>query len=464
MPAQAHGSHRHRSIARAFHGSPARRFRPLFFASASNSTRRSPPGGRRRRPTRQQQARPGAARAGPRRRAGPRAYRPQRGRIGLLRHGRLARRDHRARIPAGAPARRRCRCSSSIPTTRTASSSITCRRCRPTTARCARSTGTRWSTASRASTTSRTATAASSASSRSCTASSCRCRRWHWARWRRTRITPQPYARARPAGSARSGAARARAAARRRRARAAAARCVYLLGSMLNGPREAPPTLAPAHRAAAAELRLRRPCCHSGGDGAARVSGFVSLPQDMARVEREVRGMPGVSAASFQLQLRVWPHCEVVAILKPYQARNLDKRHGLRIAALSAQHGRLREGDLVLVQVNQRRLRRLSAGSTTSRPTAPCCISTPSRGQAPAARRRERRAGPRHPVELAREPALRHGADHGPVLAHALQRQRATGRPSSWLRPTCSGCATRSPPTKGADRLVADFAVPRNSR
>ena len=163
------------------------------------------------------------------------------------------------------------------------------------------------------------------------------------------RITPQPYGAPDPPGP-RVPERRERALLRAAGALALLIPLVYLLGSMLNGPREAPPTLGQR-----IEQQLQSYACADlaatvDGDGAARVSGFVSLPQDMARVEREVRGMPGVSAASFQLQLRVWPHCEVVAILKPYQARNLDKRHGLKIAALSAQHGRLREGDLVLVQ------------------------------------------------------------------------------------------------------------------
>lgn len=51
--------------------------------------------------------------------------------------------------------------------------------------------------------------------------------------------------------------------------------------------------------------------------GRTRVSGFVSLPDDLPRVEREVGGMPGVQAPQFDVGLRVWPHCEVFAILKP---------------------------------------------------------------------------------------------------------------------------------------------------
>lgn len=163
------------------------------------------------------------------------------------------------------------------------------------------------------------------------------------------RIAPQPYGVPDPPGP-RTPERRERALLRATGALALLVPLLYLLGSMLNGPRGTPPTLAQR-----IEQQLQNYACADlaatvNADGATRVSGFVPLPEDMARVEREVRAMPGVSEASFQLQLRVWPHCEVVAILKPYQARNRDMRHGLKVAALSAQNGRLREGELVRVQ------------------------------------------------------------------------------------------------------------------
>ena len=89
----------------------------------------------------------------------------------------------------------------------------------------------------------------------------------------------------------------------------------------------------------------------------------VAMP-GMARTSRSTRPMssgvgtkpltravPGVAAASFALKLRIWPHCEVVAILKPFQARNEEKRFRLKVAALTAREGRLREGDTVVVRV-----------------------------------------------------------------------------------------------------------------
>lgn len=164
------------------------------------------------------------------------------------------------------------------------------------------------------------------------------------------RITPQPYGMPDPA--------RPRVPERRERAllRAAGAMALliplaYLLWSMLGGAREATPTLAQR-----VEQRLQAFACADlavavGDDGTTRVSGFVPTPEDMTRVEREVRTAPGVSAASFALGLRIWPHCEVVAILKPYQARNQEKRQPLKVSALTAREGRLREGDTVRVRI-----------------------------------------------------------------------------------------------------------------
>ncbi len=86
-------------------------------------------------------------------------------------------------------------------------------------------------------------------------------------------------------------------------------------------------------------------------DGRPRVTGFVSQRDDLLKVVDDVTAIPGVRAPHFNIGLRVWPHCEVFAILKPSQARNRQKKHGLSVRALSATDGRLREGDTVRVQV-----------------------------------------------------------------------------------------------------------------
>lgn len=164
------------------------------------------------------------------------------------------------------------------------------------------------------------------------------------------RITPEPYTVPDPPAP-RVPERRERTLLRAAGALALLIPLVYLLWSMLNAPRESPPTLAQRVEQQLQVYRCADLSATVDGDGVTRVSGFVSLPEDMARVEREVRDMPGINAGSFALQLRVWPHCEVVAILKPYQVRNRKKRNGLKVVAATARDGRLREGDPVLMQV-----------------------------------------------------------------------------------------------------------------
>jgi type IV/VI secretion system ImpK/VasF family protein len=163
-------------------------------------------------------------------------------------------------------------------------------------------------------------------------------------------ITPEPYGTPDPPGPRRPER-RTRALLRMGGALALLAPMLAWLWLMLAGPRESPPTLAQR-----VEQRLQGYACAdltatAAADGSLRVQGFVSLPEDMARVEREVRAEPGVTSANFDMSLRQWPHCEVVAMLKPYRARNREQRRGLKIVALTAQAGKLREGDPVLMQI-----------------------------------------------------------------------------------------------------------------
>lgn len=163
-------------------------------------------------------------------------------------------------------------------------------------------------------------------------------------------ITPQPYGTPDPPGP-RMPERRTRALLRAGAATALLVPMLAWLWFTLAGPHEKPPTLAQR-----IEQRLQGYGCAdlsatADPDGHTRVTGFVALPEDAARVERDVRAEPGVKSADFNLQLRAWPHCEVVAILKPYRARNREQRMGLKVVALTAQAGRLREGDAVRIQV-----------------------------------------------------------------------------------------------------------------
>jgi type IV/VI secretion system ImpK/VasF family protein len=162
--------------------------------------------------------------------------------------------------------------------------------------------------------------------------------------------TPQPYGVPDPRGAGRARR-RERALLRAGAALALLLPLLYLLWLGTAGP-PAPDT-ALAQRI---EQHLQSFACADltaslDKEGRTHVTGFVALPGDLPRVEREVGAMPGVKAPRFDIGLRVWPHCEVFAIVKPYQARNVEKAYGLDVSAPSAHDGKLREGDSVRVQV-----------------------------------------------------------------------------------------------------------------
>ncbi|KLN52894.1 DotU family type IV/VI secretion system protein [Variovorax paradoxus] len=165
------------------------------------------------------------------------------------------------------------------------------------------------------------------------------------------RITPQPYGVADPPGP-HDLRRRDRTLLRAVGALALLLPLLYLLWwQWLAGPHAGEP--APAQRI---EQHLQSYACAdlsatADKGGRLHVSGFVSLPADLERVEREVAGLPDVGSPTFDVGLRVWPHCEVFAILKPYQLRNREKAYGLEVAAVTAGNGRLREGDDVRMQV-----------------------------------------------------------------------------------------------------------------
>lgn len=163
-------------------------------------------------------------------------------------------------------------------------------------------------------------------------------------------ITPQPYA---SAASARhhDPVRSERALLRSGGALALVLPLLCLLWLLLASP--APKALSLAQRI---DLQLQRYPCNDlatsvDNQGNTRVHGFVSRPQDVEQVRSEVAAIPGVHSATVDIGVRVWPYCEVVSILKPYQARNRDKEWGLDVSAPSARGDRLREGDAVLLDV-----------------------------------------------------------------------------------------------------------------
>jgi type IV/VI secretion system ImpK/VasF family protein len=163
------------------------------------------------------------------------------------------------------------------------------------------------------------------------------------------RLTPQPYAMPDPPGP-RHPQRRERALVQAGGALALLVPSAYLVWLLLGGQSAAPPPTPLVEQTlqsfACADLSVA-----TAADGTTRVSGFVASAGDLARVQREVAALPEAKTTDFDLSIRAWPHCEVAAILKPYQARNRERGLGLQVQAPSAQDGRLREGDAVRLQV-----------------------------------------------------------------------------------------------------------------
>lgn len=165
-------------------------------------------------------------------------------------------------------------------------------------------------------------------------------------------LTPQPYTQHALEPAAHEQLWRARG----RRLRIAAA-CLlliptgWLLASALGAGRPAPPGLAER-----LEHQLQSYACADlvstvDAGGHARVRGFVPQQEDAALIRDDVRQLPGVTGTDVDLQMRPWPYCEVVTVLKPYQARNAQAPGGVHIDAPSVRDGILREGDPVRVVV-----------------------------------------------------------------------------------------------------------------
>ena len=87
--------------------------------------------------------------------------------------------------------------------------------------------------------------------------------------------------------------------------------------------------------------------------GAVKVDGHVSRPDDISAVKQRVGGVEGVKSSVVEVQLRIWPHCEVVKILEPYKARNSDSGYGLTITPSTGHSDRFIENENVIVKLQQ---------------------------------------------------------------------------------------------------------------
>ncbi|HEY9541570.1 MAG TPA: DotU family type IV/VI secretion system protein [Luteimonas sp.] len=88
-------------------------------------------------------------------------------------------------------------------------------------------------------------------------------------------------------------------------------------------------------------------------EGAVVVSGFVSKPGEIEQVRRDVAAIDGVESGQYDIKVRIWPHCEVIALLKPYRERNLNQNMGLQVTPTTGHSDRFIEGERIIVQLVQ---------------------------------------------------------------------------------------------------------------
>jgi type IV/VI secretion system ImpK/VasF family protein len=87
--------------------------------------------------------------------------------------------------------------------------------------------------------------------------------------------------------------------------------------------------------------------------GVVRVRGYAKSAEDMAAIRQQLSAIEGVKSVDASLQLRIWPHCEVVHLLAPYKARNDDTGQHLVITPSVGHSDRFVEGERVVVKLQQ---------------------------------------------------------------------------------------------------------------
>ena len=125
---------------------------------------------------------------------------------------------------------------------------------------------------------------------------------------------------------------------------------LYLVWLLLN-PK--PSILAPVQKEQAACPCSALEASGDEGEGSVKVTGHVSRADDIAAVKQRVLSVQGVKSADVQVEHRIWPHCEVVEILKAYKARNDDGQYGLTVTPFTGHSERFIEGEKITVKVTE---------------------------------------------------------------------------------------------------------------
>lgn len=125
----------------------------------------------------------------------------------------------------------------------------------------------------------------------------------------------------------------------------------YLIYILLAAPK--PTITAPVQQALATFPCSDLAVSADEDKGTVKVDGYVSRADDIAAVKQRVDGVEGVKSSTVNVQLRIWPHCEVVKILAQYKARNSDSGYGLAITPSTGHSDRFIENENVIVKLQQ---------------------------------------------------------------------------------------------------------------
>ena len=125
----------------------------------------------------------------------------------------------------------------------------------------------------------------------------------------------------------------------------------YLIYILIAQPK---PTIeAPVQQALAAFPCSDLTASVDEGKGTVKIGGYVSRADDITGVKQRISALEGVKTADVQVQLRIWPHCEVVKILEPFESRNKDSGYGLTVTPSTGHSDRFIEREKVTIKVTQ---------------------------------------------------------------------------------------------------------------
>jgi len=124
----------------------------------------------------------------------------------------------------------------------------------------------------------------------------------------------------------------------------------YLLYFYLNPNRDSGPTLQQLvdERLVGSRYTCSELVGRVGAQGATTISGFVVKPEDIERLRKDVQAIEGIGRLSMEVKVRIWPHCEVVDLLRQFRERNLKQKIGVSVAPNDGHSIRFIEGEALV--------------------------------------------------------------------------------------------------------------------